>query len=219
MKSIKLVACSAGLLLSAGSMAATQTNTMTNIATVVGGCDIVAIGANFGLIQSPMAGPDTSFVANTSTGNTGAANPDHAGLNADGNSPDDDISLVTGVGLIDAALTPLVSGLLTLNPGVFVACTATPGDITLESGANTATLSKADLATTAFSSAMTHTNATDTLPYDLTFTTAVVDTTGVPLISAFLASFQVLPGGGNVPVATDPVAGDYTDVVTATVNF
>jgi len=147
----------------------TNNNTMTNIVQVQGNCDIVAVGVDFGVINSPtvLAGPVVT--ANTATGNgatgtthnmkgydgTGGSNPDVLARNPEGTNDDgtsrrtgDDTLALKGsiftVPVVGAAvsstLSSVVSQLPDAVPGVYVSCSTAPDRIYVTSGNSTASI-------------------------------------------------------------------------------
>ena len=92
--------------------AATLTNNMTNIVTIVDACDMIAIGVDFGIQPGTITDPITSMNANTMVGNQVTGNVDHPNAMADGmdGTEGDELTLVTPIALVNtvasAAMVP-----------------------------------------------------------------------------------------------------------------
>lgn len=221
----------ASLLMLAGAVQAqTETNTMTNIVSVADACDIVAVGADFGVTTVPIpAAGIISLTPNTTVGNLVSGNTAHPGAALDGGAGNDDqLALVTPVAALNGVISTLLSAISTAAPGVYVACTTTPTSITVASGgAGTSAYSLptavGGVPAGSFAGKMTGVSggagSGNTINYTLTFLgTAVSTPAGAGLPNVFTAAFLAT---GNIPAtqAGTVVPGFYTDTATATINF
>lgn len=215
----------AGLAFSTSSavFALTKTNSATNIATIAEDCDIVAIGADLGIVITPVTNTAADNNPNT------AEARGHVKSNADGetsgtakdttnNTNDDALTLdlglpTTPVDLATPVATAISDALTAGTPGVYVACARTPTSVFIASGNPNSfgdhSGAKRDLGITTgaavtFTGQMvqytdaTTTDATHTLGYTITYNPVVVDTTGL--------------GGGLIPL---PFIATYTSSATA----
>lgn len=242
LKGIALAALTFGVS-QAASAATTLTNTMTNIVTVAAGCDIAAVGIDFGIITAiPAGGTTTTNTPNTTagvlvTGNNASGHPNQAydggatatsdtspAVTASGN---DTLSLTTPVGAVNGVLNTVIAAVPLASAGVYVVCTATPSSLTLTSSvAGSTTVAKVLPLATGASSTATSSKlagvgggaiATDIIDYDLTFA-GVVANQAVPVVGISVFSGTYL-ATGKLTAPASPKQGYYTDVVTATLNF
>lgn len=228
---------SVGSILVAASMnASAVTNTMTNIVTLADACDVAAIGTDFGVLSAPIpaGGVNNVITANTATGNAITGNTAHPDAGADGGAGNDDtLTLNTPIATLNTALAaildPLTAQALTV-PGVYVACTTTPASITLEGPRVTGGSVSFTTTTTAGSAGPVVTSimdgvgggavaTTNQVNYQLDFTETVVSQDVLGLVNLFTGVFTSI---GSIPgdqTGNTVVAGNYTDVLTATVEF
>jgi len=220
--------------------AGSATNVMNNIVTLADACDIVAIGIDFGVKSAPIpaAGYAAQVTTNTTTGNTVTGNTAHpkaaadSATTGDGTTGNNSLSLLTGVAALDTAVTTVLSTVIGVLPGVYVACTATPTSITLVSSAVGATpysfpTGLATLPSGTFTGKMAGVGqgatAANTVDYSITFAGTAVNT-AVPggaalgLPSLFIAPFTAIGAIPGTQTGT-VVPGQYWDGAIATVNF
>jgi hypothetical protein len=208
--------------------AGSVTNTMTNIVTVSDACDIVAVGVDFGLIGFPIGSSGvTSTIANTALGNAVTGNTSNPDAGKDGGAGNDDVlSLSTPLASVSTSLNSLLSSINVTAPGVYVACTVSPTNISVTSAASGATaysLPTNLLATPSgkFNGQMTGigggATSSNAISYTLSFTGAPLSAS-IPPLSIFTASF---PATGNIPATQTGtvVPGYYGDVAVARVDF
>ncbi|MED5389686.1 MAG: hypothetical protein VX793_12580 [Pseudomonadota bacterium] len=226
-----------GSILMAASMnASAVTNTMTNIVTLADACDVAAIGTDFGVLSAPIpsGGVNNVITANTATGNAVTGNDAHPNAGADGGAGNDDtLELNTPIATLNTALAaildPLTAQALTV-PGVYVACTTTPVSVTLEGPRVTGGSVNFTTTTTAGSQGPILTSimdgvgggavaTTNQVNYELSFTETVVSQDVLGLVNLFTGVYTSI---GSIPgdqTGNTVVAGNYTDVLTATVEF
>lgn len=228
----------ATLLGAAGAAnAASVTNDMTNIVTIIDSCDIVAIGVDFGIRSGSITSDVIASLAvgsNTTTGNTATGNSAHPDAGKDGGATnDDELTLSTGVGVVDGVIATALTNVIAAatGPGVYAACTTTPTKLTVASAANGK--APADLPVAAgvvnvdtFNSDLAGVSGpadTDngTIDYKLAFAGVVASVPGgVPGVPAIYTGLYTAIG--TIPAATNTdlkPTGHYTDVATATLEF
>ncbi|MDX1803010.1 MAG: hypothetical protein R3292_02940 [Alcanivorax sp.] len=215
---------------------AAVTNTMTNIVTLADACDVVAIGTDFGVLSAPIpaAGVNNVITANTAAGNAITGNTAHPNAGADGGAGNDDaLTLTTPIAALNTALAaildPITSQALTV-PGVYVACTTPPATITLDGPRMTGGAATFSTTTTTATAGPVVTSVmdgvgggavatTNQVNYQLDFTETVVNQDVLGLVTLFTGVFTSI---GSIPgdqTGNTVVAGNYTDVLTATVEF
>lgn len=224
----------ASILCSGSALAASASNNLTNIVTIQDACDIVAIGIDFGITTAPVpaGGVQGAVVTNTGGATAGNAATGHPDFNKDGaadTNPDDNLTLAIPVTGVNALLDPVLATIVENLPGVYVACTLTPTEITVASvdDATTEIILPTTLpppAAPVFTSKMKGVGGgavtANTVDYTMTFAgAAVAPPGGLPLpIPFFLAAYTAV---GAIPETQSGtiVPGFYTDVVKATVEY
>lgn len=222
---------SIGLSLCGLAHAGSQTNTMTNIVTLADACDIVAVGVDFGIQAAsiPAAGI-TSATPNTAAGNLISGNTGHPNAAVDGGVGNDDtLSLTTGIGVLDTAITTVLSTVVQALPGVYVACTTAPTAITLTSSASGATTYNLPTALASspsgtFSGTLAGVGggatAANTIDYSMSFIGTPVNTDpgGLGLVTLFVGGFTAT-GTISGSQSGTIVPGFYADAAVAQVDF
>ena len=220
----------AGALLAVGvtAHAATATNDMTNIVTVVDSCDLVTIGIDWGFIGTTTAAAGVlSTTPNTSVGNAVTSNTDHPNAGDDGgDGNDDDFQLTTAVGVANTVIETLRDTVSTAAPGVYAVCTSSP--VSLQSVTDTGDVSDFPVTTGAalpadtLTSEMTNTDGvgTDTLDYSLAFT-GVAAGAALGDVTAILPNFYIgiFTAAGTIGGNQTAEPGFYADVITTTIEF
>lgn len=220
------VALAAAGAIAAKAHAATATNDMTNIVTVVDSCDLATIGVDWGFIGSTTAAAGVvSSNPNTALGVAVTSNTDHPNAAADGDGLDD-LSLVTGVGVVDTVVSALLSTVVTTLPGVYAACTSSP--VSLQSVTDTGDTYDFPVTTGAvlpidtLDSELTNTDGvgTDTLDYSLAFT-GVAAGAALGDVTALLPNFYIgiFTAAGTIGGNQSAEPGFYADVITTTIEF
>ncbi len=227
------------------AQAATVTNSMTNIVTVADACDVVAIGMDFGVMTPGgqtllpavallQGNTDTNATApNADTGHPDAGADGSGGTDPDstGSTNDDDLTINTGLPLIQGAVNTLLTNILATAlgsgalPGIVVACTVAPTDVTLTSeGGQSVSLD--ELATTTFSGTMSGVGGgagvANELDYELQLLGAVPDVSAITGTIAGFTIFAYTVTTGSIladQTGNDVVPGFYTDAAIATVEF
>lgn len=228
MRNFKILAAAAAasfIPMTSAMAQGTETNELRNVVEMVGACDIVAIGVDFGINGTAI--PATGIVSaspNTAAGavNVSAAHPDRdkdGGAGAVGG--DDELRLlVNGVEIPGSAA--LLGTVVSASPGVFVACTATPDAISIE-GADLASTSLPTgpgapvPITSKMSGVGNGATAANQVDYSMNFVPVVVPGGDLGLfIATYISTVNTIP---NAQVGNTIVPGYYTDVLTATVEF
>ena len=212
----KIVACLVSLGASGAvfAQASPQTNEMTNIATVQAGCDIAAIGIDFGFVPSATGGGQTSANANTSAGNTVTGNSAHPDRAADGEA-EDDLAFSGALGtLLNASIGTVFNATADLVPGVYVVCSVTPDEVTVTNSDGTETVLFNGTAVTANATlAGEMDSADDSLTYSAAFSGLALD---LGILGAFAASYTAV---GTIDADQTANPGFYTEVWEASVEF
>ena len=222
----KLTAAASLMAVAGGVHAQTETNTMTNIVTVMDACDIVATGVDFGMTVLPIPSVGIpSMVANTAVGNAMTGNAGvHPGASRDG-GVDDTFELLTPVSAVNTVINTAIGSVNVGAPGVYVVCTTTPTSITLRSGASVLALpTTATAFTGTFNGNMTGVGGGAGAGHSLSYALSLVGTpvstavVGTP-VNVFVAAFAAV---GLIPGAqgsNSMVPGYYSDTATAQVDF
>lgn len=214
-------------LVSPAIMAATASNNMTNIITIVDSCDIVAIGVDFGVNPGSIETDIVSDTPNTAAGAGISGNAAHPSSGEDGGAANDDVlELSTGVAAVDGSISDALDDVDATDPGVFVVCTTTPSSLVVDGAGTDATLDLVSATSTndQFTSELVPDDenadgATGSIDYRLSFdgqvsNTAVAGVPGIP--SIFTGSYTAT---GTVPAPQQATSGYYTDVAVATLTF
>lgn len=214
------IAATAAISAPALNAASPQSDTATDILTVVDSCEIKAVGIDFGIHQAGTnANAITSTTPNTDTANGNTSTGHDTATNSGAGADTGDFVSLTSLGL-PTVLADLVGTALDniSTPGITAGCTATPTSIVVShtDAANTVSLG---LETTDVGSTYALDDLKmDTYDYDVTYTAAtIVNVAATPLTSAIFVG--VYTASGSIDAGQTLAEGAYQNVLTATMTY